>query len=488
MKKYISLLALPFLVSCAANQKSEEINRELTDIISTSLSKRDNNVGNISVYDSPYVTMKKEQWESSLAKIPVNLYARKPMTLEMVLNIIETQYNVPTYISDAQKLNKNVEGGMIDESMKPKRINFKGDLRGFVDYIGKIFGVYATLDKNNLIQVSYFQTKTYSLDQFFDGNKSSASLTIGGTEGTGTGLTGSTESTVESNTWEAIETYLDDMIGNDGTSTILEDFSIVKVTARPWIISDIDKLFERLKLESQMQVAVQYRVISLSKRKLDQLAGKFGLSLTGDNFTVASDIIDAIALNSVSGGVTFSKRNTVSGRLDAIVQAISQDVVSEGQFVGLPNRVMPINLTTTTSYISEISNETNNDLNSQVQSIQTDEIQTGLSMLILPKVLDDGRIQLTSGFTEKKLISLEKTDGIQLPTVDEKETLSTVTINSGSVELIALYKGNTQSTQKGLQLLGAGFESINEDKIIAVLIGADSYKASSAINRRGRRG
>ncbi len=349
-----------------------------------------------------------------------------------------------------------------------------------------MFGVYATLDKNNLINVSYFQTKTYSLDQFIDGNRSTASLTIGGSEGSGSGFTGSTESTVESNTWQTIETYLDEIIGNNGTSAILEDFSIVKVTARPWIITQIDQLFERLKLESQMQVAVQYRVISLSSRKLDQIAGKFGLSLTGDNFTVASNIIDAIALDQVGGGLNFTKAN-VTGRLDAIVQAISQDVVSEGQFVGLPNRIMPINLTTTTSYISEISNETNNNFNSEVQSISTNQLTTGLSMLILPKVLDDGRIQITSGFTEKKLVGFENASGIQLPTVDEKETLSTVTLDSGTVELIALYKGNTQNTQKGLQLFGAGFESINDDKIIAVLIGANSYKSSSALNRRGRR-
>ncbi len=487
MKKYISLLALPFLISCSANQEPSEINTELSNIINTSLTKRNNKVSNVSVYDSPYVTMKKNEWESSLAKIPVNLYMPNPMTLEAVLNIIETQYKVSAYISDEQKLTGSEAGNNANKDNEiKKRVNYNGNLKGFVDYIGKVFGVYATLDKNNLINVSYFQTKTYNLDQFIDGNRSTASLTIGGSEGAGSGLTGSTESTVESNTWETIETYLGEIIGNNGTSAILEDFSIVKVTARPWIITQIDQLFERLKLESQMQVAVQYRVISLSKRKLDQIAGKFGLSLTGDNFTVASNIIDAIALDQVGGGLNFTKAN-VTGRLDAIVQAISQDVVSEGQFLGLPNRIMPINLTTTTSYISEISNETNNDLNSEVQSISTNEITTGLSMLILPKVLDDGRIQLTSGFTEKKLIGFENASGVQLPTVDEKETLSTVTLDSGTVELIALYKGNTQNTQKGLQLFGAGFESINEDKIIAVLIGANSYKSSSALNRRGRR-
>ncbi len=485
MKNYISLLVLPLLISCAASQKSDEINSELTKIINSSLATRQNKVNNISVYDSPYVTMKKNEWESSIAKIPVNLYMPNPMTLDEVLNIIETQYKVSAYISDEQKITATEASNNANEPIK-KRVNYNGNLKGFVDYIGKVFGVYATLDKSNLINVSYFQTKTYNLDQFIDGNRSTASLTIGGSEGSGSGFAGSTESTVENNTWETIETYLDEIIGSNGTSAILEDFSIVKVTARPWIITQIDQLFERLKLESQMQVAVQYRVISLSKRKLDQIAAKFGLSLTGDNFTVASNIIDAIALDQVGGGLNFSKAN-VTGRLDAIVQAISQDVVSEGQFIGLPNRIMPINLTTTTSYISEISNETNNNLNSEVQSVSTNEITTGLSMLILPKVLDDGRIQLTSGFTEKKLIGFENASGVQLPTVDEKETLSTVTIDSGTVELIALYKGNTQNTQRGLQLFGGGFESVNEDKIIAVLIGANSYKSSSALNRRGKR-
>ena len=466
---------------CANHQENKVQNTKLNSLIEDSVKQQSIRTGNLAVYDTPYATMKRQTVRSSLEDMNVNIYSPAPMTLTSVLSIIESQYNIPTYISDLQSLEEKAE----QEQKILKRINYKGNLKTFLDYLGNVFGVYVEVDRNNLIKVSYFQTKTYSLNQFIDGNKSTASLTVGGSEGTGAGLNARTESTVQSNTWQEIEDYLNEIIGEDGSSAILEDFSIVKVTARPWVIATIEQLFNKLKSESEMQVAVQYKVVTLSSSKLDQLAGSIGLNIKGDNFSVASQVVDAITQSKVGGTVGFQKRG-VSGKLDAIVSSIGQNVISEGQFIGLPNRIMPINLTTTQSYISGIETEQNNQINTSTRSITTNEIKTGLSMLILPKVLDDGRIQLTSGFTEKKLVGLDKAGEIQLPTVDEKETLSTVTLDSGSVELISLYSGNTNNSQNALQLLGGGYELKNENKIIAVIVGATSYKTSANITRAVR--
>ena len=253
-------------------------------------------------------------------------------------------------------------------------------------------------------------------------------MNIGGGEGTASGLTGTTTTTVTSDTWTKIQEYLSKVIGDGGSATILEDFSVVKVTARPWVITEIDELFERLKEESQMQVAIQDRLITLTRSKLNHYAAAFSLDWNRDNFGITSELISAIATPKASGGLNFAKL-PVNGRLDAIVQSLANEVISEGQFVGLPNRVIPINLTSTQSYIAEVESQDNQDINQTTTTVKPGEIKTGLSMLLLPKVLDDGRIQLTSGFTEKKLVSLESLSNIQLPTVDETETLSTVTVD-----------------------------------------------------------
>ncbi|KXF80792.1 pilus assembly protein [Enterovibrio coralii] len=478
MKKKLLVGAVLVLSGCSSLDKQSSF--EITDNeIKALAAARDSKSANFAEYDSAYLSVTETTKKNDFLDTPMSFFSVAPLSIQEVLEVVEDRFNVPYYLTDLHDVSeKNTK--IYKET---KKVAFEGTIGEFFDYIGNLYGVVINVGENKVLDVSFYQTKVYSLDQFIDNTKASASLSVGGGEGAAAGFSASSEQTVESDTWEKISDYLDKTIGDDGTSTILEDFAIVNVKARPWVIKEIDKLFDKIKSESQMQVSVQYRVISLNQSKLDHLALNLGINKTGDNFTVTSDIVDLISSNASAAGVSFAKRS-VSGRLDAIVQQIGQDVVSEGQFVGLPNRIMPINLTTTSSYISEIEKTDSDTIEKSTTAVKTAEIKTGLSMLILPKVLEDGRIQLMSGFTRKQLVGLAKVDGVQLPTVDENETLSTVTIDSGDVELITLYRGNANNSQKAAKLFGAGYEDALEDKVIAVLVGANSYKLDSIVSRK----
>lgn len=61
-----------------------------------------------------------------------------------------------------------------------------------------------------------------------------------------------------------------------------------------------------------MQIAVDYRVVSLSEERLNQLAAKFGIENAG-KYSITSDMVDAISLSQV-GGV----RRFISLRLSKI--------------------------------------------------------------------------------------------------------------------------------------------------------------------------
>lgn len=47
-----------------------------------------------------------------------------------------------------------------------------------------------------------------------------------------------------------------------------------------------------------MQIAVDYRVVSLSEERLNQLAAKFGIENAG-KYSITSDMVDAISLSQV---------------------------------------------------------------------------------------------------------------------------------------------------------------------------------------------
>ncbi|HGP6851307.1 TPA: pilus assembly protein, partial [Vibrio cholerae O1] len=78
--------------------------------------------------------------------------------------------------------------------------------------------------------------------------------------------------------------------------------------------------FDKLINESKMQIAVDYRVVSLSEERLNQLAAKFGIENAG-KYSITSDMVDAISLSQVGGGLGASYRSA-SARLDAVVNEL----------------------------------------------------------------------------------------------------------------------------------------------------------------------
>ncbi|PSX21532.1 pilus assembly protein [Photobacterium kishitanii] len=444
------------------------------------MEKRDNRIKNFSTFNSSYITASEVVYENEILSTPIIIKSAYNMNINDVLSLLESQFNVSYFITDVDDLEKE----QIDKFNVARSIKYEGDLKGFVDYISNVFGVSSKVGRDGILHVSYYDVRTFNLDQFIDSNKSTASLTVGGKDGTASGLSASSESSIESNTWEKIEEYLADIIGENGSFTILEDFSMVQIKARPHIMKEVDMLFNELKKESEMQVAIQYRVITINESKLRGIAAGLGVSHTGSNYTITSEIIDMIP-SLTSGGTSFvSATSDISARLDAVVEAIGQEVISEGQFVGLPNRVMPINLTTKQSYVSEIEkiNNSNNDETST--AVKTAEITTGISMLVIPKVLDNGRIQVTAGYTRKLLVDIDNHSGVQLPIIDENETLSTVIIDSGSLELVSLFKNETNGKRDGISLFSGGTSKDKKQSTIAVIIGVDSYKLSSTLSKR----
>ncbi|HGP6976915.1 TPA: pilus assembly protein, partial [Vibrio cholerae O1] len=88
------------------------------------------------------------------------------------------------------------------------------------------------------------------------------------------------------------------------------------------------------------------------------------------------------------------------------------------------------------------------------RTVKVSDLVTGFSMMVMPKILDDGRIQISSGFSRKQLVSIGTAQGITLPTVDENESMNTVTMNPGEVRLAMLFKDNYIQNSNGVQLLG----------------------------------
>lgn len=409
-----------------------------------------------------------------LASEKIDFFSTVPLTIVETLQAIQDEYGIQFTIMDTNSEKYNYD--------KLSAISFSGSLEEFIAYLQKTYNYSINLESKNMLSVSYFKDHVYNLQQYFEDYKFSSSISIGGTDGTSSGLSGTSDVAVESDSWSQIEKFLTDQLQEGEKFTIFEDYSLVTVRARPNTFKSLDSFFGRIVAESKMQIGINYRVIAINEKRLNQLAAKMGLKQAGI-YDVTTDMVDAISLSQLGGGVAASYKS-LNMRLDAIVSELSQEVLHEGHFVGVPNRVMPLNSITNSKYIASIETTKNSEINEETTSVSVGDITTGFSLMVLPKILDDGRIQITSGFSRKQLVLMESAQGVMLPTVDENESTNTVILNSGDIKLVTLFKERANEVKEGVQLIGAGYEKEGEGKFIAVLIGASSYKSNDLMKKK----
>ena len=97
--------------------------------------------------------------------------------------------------------------------------------------------------------------------------------------------------------------------------------------------------------------------------------------------------------------------------VDAAMQALSQEgqtnLVTSGTVTTMNNKPAPIQVVKTQNYISQITKTNSGDSDTYDISVETEEIETGFTMSVLPRILDHGRILMFFNLTLSDLLSLD---------------------------------------------------------------------------------
>ena len=105
-----------------------------------------------------------------------------------------------------------------------------------------------------------------------------------------------------------------------------------------------------------------------------------------------------------------SKWRGTSGIIQALSTQGKTSLVTSASVTTLNNRAAPVQITTTQNYVKEVS-VTNNYGSSTTSSdtdLDTDTLNYGFSMEILPRILDHGRLVILFSMTLSDLLDLEK--------------------------------------------------------------------------------
>lgn len=298
-------------------------------------------------------------------------------------------------------------------------VSYKGPLSGLLDEISSRFGVWWKYEKNQIYFYKY-ETKTfivYSLP-----TKPSLEVNMGGSNEGGSGSSSaSLKSSAELELWGNIEKAITSMVGGDSKLTVDPANGTVSLTGTPIEIQRVAKYINEQNARLSRQVAISVKVLQVTISDSDQ----YGLNLVaaytnkGNGFTISSpdSLSDEIKKNI---DMTIAPEHwNITSFIQALSQKNNTTLVTSGTVTTLNNKPAPIQVTRKENYISEITktNSGSSDTGTDYDvSTETEEIETGFTLDVLPRILEHGRLLLMFNLTLSDLISLEK---VYLTTSDE---------------------------------------------------------------------
>lgn len=426
----------------------------------------------------------------------ITLVSNRPITLFEIGDMINKTTSLgvryaPQLESDVKSkgaANKPTVDSINSDWAEPDKmlVSYQGPLSGLLDEVSSRFGIWWKYEKKE-IHFYKFITRTfvvYSLP-----TKPNMSVTVGGSQSGGGGSSSiNLSSSVEVEMWGNFEKSISSMISDGAKLTMSPADGTITLTATPNDIKKVAKYINEQNIRLSRQVAISVKILQVSVTDTDN----YGLDLK-------ATFKDGITSIGVTGSTSVSSAETVGNTLswgilkknwtaDAAVKALSQrnntSLVTSGTVTTLNNKPAPIQVTQKQNYIAEMTktNSGTDGTNYDI-SVTTEEVETGFTLDVLPRILEHGRLLIMFNMTLSDLIALEKVEFgandenqyIQNPKIESRAFTQEVAMSSGESLILTGYEKVNNSTQKEgtgsaeNSLLG-GFANAERERSILVII------------------
>ncbi|EGK5182773.1 type II and III secretion system protein, partial [Salmonella enterica] len=274
---------------------------------------------------------------------------------------------------------------------------------------------------------------------------------------------------------------------SSGVYNVFKDVGVLTFSGRPSEYTELAGILKDYKQANSKQFVITYKVFILDKKKLRNLDGELGLKFKkgGTSLNLNSGLI-----GTPSGDIYFGRdfyadgRLGVAAKLDALYQLTGSKVLQSGTMVTRNNTPAPLNLTESQNYVSGITSTLSDTIGGSFSSsVTTDTVTTGTSVILTPRVLSDGRVELTSAYTKKNLNGIEvfpqgatsDQNQVQLPNISTTELFNTVDVTPGSLIIVGKYETKVDADDQGLKILGGNLNRNDSTSTVVMVVGVDYY-------------
>lgn len=362
------------------------------------------------------------------------------------------------------------------------RVVWQGKLSNLLDQIADRFDAEWTYSGNN-IRINQQIVRTFMLHAL------AGSTDVGGSVKTSSGDSGLPQQSVDSTSklalWEEIQKSIDTIIDGRARASYSPATGTITVAGYPSAVKSTE---EYLRLQNKLRlrrVALEAKILSVRLNKQNQNNFDLDFVLKGaiDNipFVYSSGIASGNSIGrDVQAGVFHdlpagAASQAVITRLGAVAERIA--VEYSGTLVTLSDQPAPLQVATKQAYVARVSGSSSDTTSST--SLEPGTIDIGLSMNILPRVIEQDRIMLRIALGITDLVNLATfTSGgstVQLPEVDTTGFLQNAVLRTGETLVLAGFeRRSAQNTQTGVGhpsnwILGGG-EDFDRGREIRVLM------------------
>lgn len=427
----------------------------------------------------------------------------KPLTLDQVASRIQAATNVRVMVDKATPPEgaggaappAGQNGDVAEATFLPAdglevtggRMVWQGKLSNLLDQVGDRFDAEWRYTGNS-IRISQEIVRTFMLHALAGSTGVTGSVKSA-TSADGSG--GLPEQTVDTDSklavWDEIQKTIDTIIIGKARASYSPATGTITLAGYP---SAVNAAEDYLRLQNKLRlrrIALQARVLSVRLRK--EYDNNFDMDIVvreafnGQPFVFSSSVGEA-GDRAITSGILrdiptdLGSRGTTQFVINAL-SAVSSHVGVEysGNLVTLSDQPAPLQVATKRAYVARVSGSATDGAASA--TLEPGTIDIGLSMNILPRVIEEDRIMLRIALGITDLIELREfasgDASVQLPEVDTTGFLQNAVLRSGETLVLAGFeKKNANDTKDGIGnpsnfLLGGG-ETYGQGREIRVLL------------------
>lgn len=341
-------------------------------------------------------------------------------------------------------------------------VSYKGSLSGLLDEVCSYFGVWWKYEHGE-IYIYKYTTKTFTLYTL----PTKPSMTSSVSSSSGGGSISSGVSGID--LWGNIVTAVKSMLGT-GSSLVTDPMNgTLTITATPTEIKKVAKFVHEQNIRLSRQVAISVKVLQVEVNEnngfgfnlqaafKDRRENGGNISITG--FTGPNGLSDGnagMSMGILSGDVT------ADAAISALATQGTTTLVTSGTVTTMNNKPAPIQVIKKQNYISEYTKTNNGTVGGEASydvTVETEEIETGFTLDVLPRVMDHGRLMMLFSLSLSDLLALENVNldssdesgYIQNPITEERGFSQEVALKSGETLVLSGYERvETQGQKEGL--------------------------------------